>query len=352
MTSTTSSLAQKIIQVVILQNKTTLDALLPLSQKTYFSKLHNCHYAPQFLLCNDLASSSDSEICVSEPKSFLHANPTAHQLSKLKWVQSTFAGVNEFAQFFALHKDTTQHIALTRLGGMQIQITCIITIGVFGDAMAEYCMGQIIAHERQFYTLKEKQAQQIWARSNYEYRLLSTLTLGLIGFGEIAQRIAAVAQQAFKMNVIACKQSVISSTTMPMVPIFTSLQEMLPQCDYVISVLPSTPQTRYLLHDKLQHCDTKRGTVLINIGRGDLVSESVLLEALEKQFLRSAVLDVTEQEPLPATSKLWQHPQVTLTPHVSGITLKNDIVDLFERNMQRMMNGEQLLYPVDVSKGY
>jgi glyoxylate/hydroxypyruvate reductase A len=95
----------------------------------------------------------------------------------------------------------------------------------------------------------------------------------------------------------------------------------------------------------------KPGSTLINAGRGDLVDEAALCAALDAGPIGHAVLDVVSEEPLPASSPLWQHPGVTITPHVSGWHLGDAMKDVAQ-NYQRLQRGEALLHEVDRSKGY
>lgn len=89
----------------------------------------------------------------------------------------------------------------------------------------------------------------------------------------------------------------------------------------------------------------------INVGRGDLVNETELIESLDAGLLAGAVLDVMSVEPLPADNPLWLHPGVQLTPHVSGYHLGDAIIDIAE-NYRRLQNGEALLNLVDRGQGY
>ena len=128
------------------------------------------------------------------------------------------------------------------------------------------------------------------------------------------------------------------------------LTQVLPLADYVISVLPSTPQTEHIFnYDLLQRF--KPESLLINVGRGDLVNEPDLIRALDDGLLAGAVLDVMSIEPLPGDHPLWLHPQIQLTPHISGYHLGDAVLDIAE-NYRRLKNGEPLLHLVDRSKGY
>jgi phosphoglycerate dehydrogenase-like enzyme len=131
------------------------------------------------------------------------------------------------------------------------------------------------------------------------------------------------------------------------------LDEMLPQCDYVLVVLPLTDQTRHVLNARTLAL-LKPTAFVINYGRGALIDEPALVAALQAGRLGGAALDVFEQEPLPASSPLWTLPNVILTPHISGWTARYDelAVQLFGDNLRRYLAGEPLYNEVDVNAGY
>lgn len=96
----------------------------------------------------------------------------------------------------------------------------------------------------------------------------------------------------------------------------------------------------------------ERKAVFINVGRGNVVDETELVEALEKQWLRGAILDVFQKEPLPKESKLWNMRQVRITPHISGPTVAKEFVEVFKSNYELYSESKPLLLTVDWSKEY
>ncbi|MDH3536914.1 MAG: glyoxylate/hydroxypyruvate reductase A, partial [Gammaproteobacteria bacterium] len=128
------------------------------------------------------------------------------------------------------------------------------------------------------------------------------------------------------------------------------LRSLLGAADFVVSVLPSTPQTRGMFNQGL-FTQFNPQAFFINLGRGDLVDEDDLIAALDNHELAGAILDVMSSEPLPAQSPLWLHPGVQLTPHISGYHLGDAIADIAE-NYRRLENGEALLNLVDRELGY
>lgn len=120
----------------------------------------------------------------------------------------------------------------------------------------------------------------------------------------------------------------------------------------VVNTLPSTPLTKHMLSgDVLQACKGSN-CMLINVGRGDIVSESSIINAIDKQWISCAVLDVFETEPLPEDSPLWNHPNITVTPHVSALSFSNDAVACIASNIEKIVAGSELLHTVDWQNEY
>ncbi len=131
------------------------------------------------------------------------------------------------------------------------------------------------------------------------------------------------------------------------------LDDLLRQVDILILAAPLTDVTRGMI-DAPALAQMKRGALLVNVARGPLVVESELVAALESGHLGGAGLDVTEEEPLPADSPLWDLPNVVITPHVGGqaATRIDDMTDFFCENLRRWCAGEPLLNLVDKRLGY
>ena len=179
-------------------------------------------------------------------------------------------------------------------------------------------------------------------------RPLKGQTLGVLGSGDIGQHVAGVAK-AFGMETLGLARDGAPRTNFD--DTTADVDEVLRQSDVVLSALPSTPATRGLLDGgRLRSC-AKR-PVLINVGRGDLVSAASVVEALDKGWLREAALDVFEVEPLPADSPLWRRDGIYVTPHVAALSRPEDVATVFAANLDRYFRGEPLLYEVDWGKGY
>ena len=130
-----------------------------------------------------------------------------------------------------------------------------------------------------------------------------------------------------------------------------ALNKMLAQADVIVSVLPATRDTRHLFNTaRFEHF--KPGAILFNVGRGSAVHSGDLLTALRTGKLAMAVLDVFEQEPLPADSPLWGQPNLIVTPHNSGYSFPEDVAQIFIRNYIRFIDGQPLDSKIDFDKGY
>ena len=303
-----------------------------------------------------------AEILISEPAvvaALLDYDKFA--LSSLKWCQSTYAGVDPLfnSSFFSSISPTNIPWKLTRFAGC------------FGPPIAEWCIARIIEHERSFVATAEDQQSKLWAGSRdavTNYRYLSSMTLSVLGCGDIGRCIAKAAK-AFGMKTVGYVRTIPTSSKNDDRTIAeetgvdeftTDLTKALQAGDYIVSVLPSTPETRGLLSTgALKAASNAKGglcPVFINVGRGDVIDEKSLLEALDKKYISAAILDVFEEEPLPSKSKLWSRSDVIVSPHVSGLTQASDVPKVFLSNYQRYVendcSAEELKFLVDWKKGY
>lgn len=276
------------------------------------------------------AAVEDHEILFGDPAVVAPVIDT--RFPKLRWMQSTWAGVNEF-----LKQTSRRDYTLTRLGG------------IFNQPIAEYVIGQIIQCERNFDKMLTLQRARQWDQEPFRrQRQLTDLTLCMLGAGSIGQVVLQRAK-GMGMNTVALK---LDGSPVPGADrVYTDLSSALQAGDFVVNLLPSTPATTGLLSGAvLQQC--RKGAVLINVGRGDVIDEGSILHALESGWIARAVLDVFSKEPLPKDSALWTHPGITITPHVAAMTQGADSAGLFVQNLERYMNKEKLLYTVDWDKGY
>jgi glyoxylate/hydroxypyruvate reductase A len=131
------------------------------------------------------------------------------------------------------------------------------------------------------------------------------------------------------------------------------------QCDVVVNLLPSTPETVGVLDADTLTRHFKDGSIVINVGRGDvfgatheLCERTLLTAADDPRGAKHFVLDVFATEPLPKSSALWAHPSITITPHVAAVTDARDVARAFAANLERYRDGNKLRHVVDWAKGY
>jgi len=253
-----------------------------------------------------------------------------HDLPGVRWVQSTWAGV----------------APLLELGRRDFLLTGVK--GVFGPQMAEYVMAYLLARELKLLERRRRQRQREWW--NADSGSLQGKTLGIMGTGSIGRCIADRAM-AFGLRVIGFSRGGRPAAGFERVFPADRLGEFLALADYLVSVLPATPETDGLL-DARAFRAMRRHCCLVNVGRGNVVDEGALEHALRQGRLAAAVLDVFRQEPLPADSPLWDTPGLTLTAHVAAKSHPPDIARIFVENYNRFVAGETLLYPIDFERGY
>ncbi|NHM33293.1 D-2-hydroxyacid dehydrogenase [Neobacillus terrae] len=224
--------------------------------------------------------------------------------------------------------------------------------GIHKIPMAEFTLGTMLEHVKQRKQLRENEISKKWDRK-VPMAELSGKTIMVLGIGAIGGEIARLAQ-AFGMKVIGFNRSGHANEFADITVKLDKLEEHLSEPDFIVSVLPSTSETKYLLnedHFRLM----KKSAVFINIGRGDLVKEEVLLKALEEELISHAYLDVFENEPLKPEHPFWEMNNVTVTPHLSSITKKYQPrgFEIFKHNLHTYINnGNDFINVIDLERGY
>src|ERR1700674_5683446 len=261
---------------------------------------------------------------------------------KLKWIHSTAAGVAQ--------------LMYPELRDSGIMVTN--PSGIFSVPMAEHTMGLLLALARNFPDSVREQdrarwaQQQIWDKPQHLTELNGKVLL-IVGFGSIGREVAKRAK-AFEMRVWGVTRSGEGDHSHAE-KIFSAakLHEALPDADYVLICAPETAETKHLI-GTAQIARMKPGARLINVGRGSLLDENALVQALESGALGGAALDVAQTEPLSAESPLWKAPNLFITPHTSGVSDR-----LWERQtsilielLERWFDGRELFNRVDFARGY
>jgi phosphoglycerate dehydrogenase-like enzyme len=184
-------------------------------------------------------------------------------------------------------------------------------------------------------------------------REVAGATLGIVGLGAIGRSVVKTAK-ALGMHVIAVREHPEKGSE-GADEVFGpgQIDELFRQADYVVLAAPVTPSTKAIANAERLSL-MKPGACLINVGRGPLVDEEALVEALRSKKIGGAALDVFPKEPLAADSPLWDLPNLLITPHTAALTDKlwERHYSLFSENLRRYLNGSSLLAVVDKRKGY
>jgi phosphoglycerate dehydrogenase-like enzyme len=226
--------------------------------------------------------------------------------------------------------------------------------GTTGINIAEHVMALILAFSRTINILVKRQMDKVWeSRANLPVIEIAGETLGIIGLGSIGLQVAKRAH-AFDMRLLAVdatqteKPDYVESLWR-----LDRLHEMLEQADFVSICCPLTPETEGMM-SSAEFRVMKPTAFLINIARGKIVHQPALIEALRAGELAGAGLDVTNPEPLPKESPLWEMDNVIITPHHAGQSPKapRRVFELFCENLKRFVAGEPLINVVDKTRGY
>lgn len=225
--------------------------------------------------------------------------------------------------------------------------------GVHAIQMAEFIFAYMLIDMKQFKETIEAQNSKKYL-NKVEVETLYNQTILFLGTGAIPQRTASIAK-AFNMNVIGINRTGHSVENFDEVYSIEERKEIFYKANFIVNILPETEETIHLLQEEDFKC-MSRDAHFINVGRGTIVSEAVLTNALEQKLIRRASLDVFENEPLEDSSKLFTLDNVTLTPHITGND-KNNIkrcTDILVDNLQNNPNAhfENLYNQVNINNGY
>ncbi|HEV3344329.1 MAG TPA: D-2-hydroxyacid dehydrogenase [Pirellulales bacterium] len=254
---------------------------------------------------------------------------------RLKWIQSSAAGMD--------------HCLVASVIASNIVVTS--ASGVLADQVAEHAVALITALTRSLPTFLRAQQKREFVRR--PTRDLHRATVGIVGFGGNGRRLAEVLR-VFKTRIVAT--DVFAVDKPPYVDTLwpaDRLDDLLSQSEIVVLAAPLLSSTRGMI-DARALARMKPGALLINMARGPLVVESALVEALRSGRLAGAGLDVTEVEPLPPQSPLWETPNAIITPHVGGqsATRIDDMTNFFCENLVRWQAGRPLVNLVDKMLGF
>ena len=235
---------------------------------------------------------------------------------ELRWVQATFAGAGQQLAAAGLARADVERIIWTS------------SVGIHITPLGEWALFGILALTKGLPRLDADKRAHRWA--HYPVDEVRGTTVLIVGLGAIGLEVARLAE-AFGMHVRSVRRN------------DGDLDALLPHADSVVITLPLTEETRGLF-DRRRIELMKPGAVFVNIGRGPVVDEEALVDALRSGHLRGAALDVYATEPLPEESPLWELDNVILSPHTAAQSTRENerIVELFADNLRRYLAGEEL----------
>ena len=214
--------------------------------------------------------------------------------------------------------------------------------------MSEYAILAILRHHRTLVGYEAAQREARWFRElppDTGAAVVGVLGLGVIG-ADCAAKVAGLG--------FAVRGWSRAPRTLPGIECFhgaDGLEAMLAECRFLVCLLPLTPETRGIINARTLAA-LPRGAYVINAARGRHVVDADLLAALDSGQLAGAMLDVFNQEPLPAEHPYWTHPKVTVTPHIAGLCVPRRMAPQIVENVRRVRDGRPLLNPIERDRGY
>ena len=260
------------------------------------------------------------------------------QAENLKWLQLNSSGADAYAAEGALAPE----VILTN------------ATGAYGLAISEHLLAATFFLKKKLGRYYINQKNREWKDEGQVTAVSGSRTL-VIGLGSIG------GDYARKMALLGSRVIGIRRTKaecpdyLEEIGTFEDIDRFLPEADIVAMALPNTPQTYHIMNEE-RLSGMKRGSILLNVGRGTAIDQDALVKVLRNGPLTGASIDVTDPEPLPEDHPLWRCENLLLTPHIAGDyhlqeTL-DQIVELFIDNLGRYARGKELKNPVDKKTGY
>ena len=255
-------------------------------------------------------------------------------MPKLRWAQVMTAGVEEW-------------LALPDLPP-RLTLTC--ARGTHAESMPENIIGALLYVAKPYAAAVANQKRGTWVRTVAQP--LSGKTLGILGLGAIGQHVARIAS-VLGMRVIGTRRRPEPVPNVAKVLPPERTPEVLAESDFVLLLLPATPETDNFINAE-RLAMMKSGAWLLNFGRGHVITDDELIAAVKAKKIAGAVLDVFRQEPLPAEHPFWTTEGIIVLPHIGGPHPQRDrfVARLFAENLERFLDGKPLKEVVDRASGY
>ncbi|KIQ04025.1 2-hydroxyacid dehydrogenase [Agrobacterium tumefaciens] len=263
------------------------------------------------------------------------ANPDPADIAKLtglKWIHSLWAGVERL---------------VSELGTLAPPIVRL-TDPELSRVMAEAVLAWTYYVHRDMPAYRDNQKRALW--QEIEYRHPSDVTVGILGLGALGVAASERLRDA-GFETIGWSRSAKTLDGVEALSGEDGLSELLERSDILVCLVPLTVETRGLLNERRIR-QMKHGASIINFARGAVIIGDDLIKALDDGHLSHAVLDVFETEPLDQTSAFWNHPNVTVLPHISAPTNRKTAAKIVATNIRRWRETGQLPATVDMTRGY
>lgn len=218
--------------------------------------------------------------------------------------------------------------------------------------MSEWVALQVLLHHRRFTLYDGQQKAREW-RDHRDQAIASEVTIGLMGLGVMGLDAARVLG-ALGFNLCGWSRTAKNALPFPTFSGTEGLDAFLERCDMLVCLLPLTPRTHGLIDRRVlsQLRRSERGPFFINAGRGPIHVEADVIACLREVILRGASLDVFEEEPLAASSPLWDSKGVFITPHNAAVSRPDAIAQLIARQIAHADSGQPLQHLIDRALGY
>ena len=256
------------------------------------------------------------------------------RMPKLRWIQAMTAGVEAWVD----------------APGLRDEVILCCARGSHRHSMSENILGALFHLTKPYAAVALDQKDSRWTRR--QSTLLAGQTLGILGLGAIGQELARKAA-ALEMRVIGTKRTPTPVPHVEQVYSGEQTDEVLRQSDFVVLLMPVTPETENFINTTRLKM-MKPTAWLLNFGRGPLIVDADLIAAVKNKTIAGAVLDVFREEPLPATDPFWTTENILVLPHIGGGHAGRGAVvaEIFADNARRYVAGEAFATAVDRSRGY
>jgi glyoxylate/hydroxypyruvate reductase A len=262
--------------------------------------------------------------------------PTPALLGQLAHVKAIFlmgAGVDAILKF----GDALPEVPVIRLGDAGM-----------GEQMAEYVAYAVLRYFRRFDEYEQQGRQGMW--NPLAPRKKDAFTVGVLGLGKLGMPVL----QALRQLGFPVRGWSRSPKDLPGVACYAgmdALDDFLSGTQVLVCMLPLTPETNNLL-DRARLSQLPEGAYLVNVARGAQVAEPDLLALIRAGHIAGATLDVFRNEPLPAPHPFWSEPRITITPHISALTVREEAVRQIAHKITMLEQGEHVADVVDRKRGY